>query len=1237
MWLTLNLNSYGVLKPCKEGKKTFAIMKYLFSRYLLFVALFLTFFVSNLNAQQPTNDSLYIVGSATPGGWSNPIPKANVAAQTFTTISPTDYKISVLLIGGAEYKFISQNGSWTNNWGIGKALDPTEVNGGPFSYNSQNILSPAVTGIYNIEVNFALKIFTVALAATPKVNISSFSPTSAAAGGTVTIKGVGFIGATAVSFGGIAATSFSVINDSIITAVVGKAASGTIQITAPNGVGILGGFTFNTNTLFIVGSATPGGWSNPIPTADSAVQQFTSISATEYTITLPLIGGKEYKFIPQDGSWAVSYGITTADDPKAINGGSLISANSQNILSPAASGTYTIYVNLQTNTFTVTANGVPKVNIASFVPTSAAKDSTVIIHGIGLTGATAVSFGGTAAVSYVVVNDSTVTAVVGTGTSGNVQVVAPNGTASLAGFTFVTPVTPNNTLYIVGSATPGGWANPIPAADSLIQKFTPISATQFTITLPLIGGLEYKFLPTNGSWTTSYGIAIADDPNSVNGGTLITANSQNILSPALTGTYTINVNLQTNTFTVTLVSVAKVTISAFAPTSAAKDSTVTIHGIGFTGATSVSFGGTAAASFVVVNDSTVTAILGTGTSGNVQVVTPNGNAFLAGFTFVAPVTPNNTLYIVGSATPGGWANPIPAADSLIQKFTPISATEFTITLPLIGGLEYKFLPMNGSWTTSYGIAIADDPKSINGGTLISANSQNILSPAASGTYTINVNLQTNTFTVTLVAPATVAISSFAPTTATTDATVTIHGNSFTGATAVGFGGSAATSFVVVNDTTITAVVGSGASGDVMVIAPTGTANLAGFTFVAPILPTMYIIGTATASGWTNPIPDSMAHMFTAISGTEFKITTHLIGGGEYKFIPTNGLWTGSYGISVQDDPTKINGGAIVADGQNILAPSLTGTYTITVNTKTKLFTITLVSPDSLYIVGNATAGGWNNPIPSIDSAAQQFTKIGDAEFKITTWLAGDSAYKFIAQNNGKWDNNWGIGIAKDPAMIYGGALVYGALSQDILAPTASGFYDIDVNFATNSFTVTVSLPVKIASFTAVVNNKLVVTNWATASEENTNVFNLQHSTDGSNFATVGTIKAVGAGANNYQFTDISPANGINYYRLQTVDNNGSYAISKVISVQVAESKSSLSVYPTVVKDGRINIRTNENTAGKAIIKVTDLNGRTLQSGTLSLSAGKYVLPYNLAASVKGIQVVSIETATTKHSFKVVVE
>jgi len=73
--------------------------------------------------------------------------------------------------------------------------------------------------------------------------ITSFSPTSAMSGATVTITGTNFIGATAVSFGGTAALSFTVNSSTSIDAVVGAGSSGIVSVTTPDGTGTLPGFT----------------------------------------------------------------------------------------------------------------------------------------------------------------------------------------------------------------------------------------------------------------------------------------------------------------------------------------------------------------------------------------------------------------------------------------------------------------------------------------------------------------------------------------------------------------------------------------------------------------------------------------------------------------------------------------------------------------------------------------------------------------------------------------------------------------------------------------------------------------------------------------------------------------------------------------------------------------------------------------------------------------------------------
>ncbi|MEZ4786962.1 MAG: GEVED domain-containing protein [Flavobacterium haoranii] len=84
------------------------------------------------------------------------------------------------------------------------------------------------------------------------------------------------------------------------------------------------------------------------------------------------------------------------------------------------------------------------------------------------------------------------------------------------------------------------------------------------------------------------------------------------------------------------------TITSFTPSSACASSsqTVVITGTNFTGATAVTIGGTAAASYVVDSATQITATIGAGATGTIQVTTPGGTATSAATFTVNPLPAN---------------------------------------------------------------------------------------------------------------------------------------------------------------------------------------------------------------------------------------------------------------------------------------------------------------------------------------------------------------------------------------------------------------------------------------------------------------------------------------------------------------------------------------------------------------------------------------------------------------------
>ena len=110
------------------------------------------------------------------------------------------------------------------------------------------------------------------------------------------------------------------------------------------------------------------------------------------------------------------------------------------------------------------------------------------------------------------------------------------------------------------------------------------------------------------------------------------------------------------------------------------------------------------------------------------------------------VTPpaSGQLYLVGSATPGGWNNPVPVPT---QRFTQVTPTLYTLTVPIIGGGSFLFLPVNGDWSAKYGFIGSNNTNNPNGDDF-KAQGGDMLSPSVSCTYKIDVDFQKGKYTMT---------------------------------------------------------------------------------------------------------------------------------------------------------------------------------------------------------------------------------------------------------------------------------------------------------------------------------------------------------------------------------------------------------------------------------------------------------------------------------------------------------
>ncbi|GES34583.1 IPT/TIG domain-containing protein [Streptomyces angustmyceticus] len=359
------------------------------------------------------------------------------------------------------------------------------------------------------------------------------------------------------------------------------------------------------------------------------------------------------------------------------NNVSVIDTGTNTILTTLAVGTQPsrAAVTPDGNFLYVTNNGSNNVSVLQIRPivTSITPGSgttlggdPITISGSGFTGATAVTLNSTPVAGFIVVDDNTITATTPAHAAGTVQasVTVPLGTGTGGSFTFVPPAPTITSISPSSGTTSGG-------------TLVTITGTNFT------GATAVSIA---GTPVTSF--QVIDD-------THISA----ITAPHAPGTGPVSVTTPggtaTGPVTYTYVTPAP-TISGFTPASGSTTggTQVTITGTGFTGATAVTFVGTPAASFQVLNDTTIVAITAPHApgSGPVTVTTPGGTA-ISGTNYTYVTQAPTVTAIFPSSGPAGASTQVSISGTGLTgatsvtvngspvPFTVVSDNEITATLP----------------------------------------------------------------------------------------------------------------------------------------------------------------------------------------------------------------------------------------------------------------------------------------------------------------------------------------------------------------------------------------------------------------------------------------------------------------------------------------------------------------------------------------------------------------------------
>jgi hypothetical protein len=116
----------------------------------------------------------------------------------------------------------------------------------------------------------------------------------------------------------------------------------------------------------------------------------------------------------------------------------------------------------------------------------------------------------------------------------------------------------------------------------------------------------------------------------------------------------------------------------------------------------------------------------------------------------------------------------------------------------------------------------------------------------------------------------------------------------------------------------------------------------------------------------------------------------------------------------------------------------------------------------------------------------------------------------------------------------------------------------------------VVLPVNWLSFDVVKQGKDAVLNWAVANEDANHHYELQRSSNGTNFTSIATISKSANGSTSYNYTDLNITNlgaTVLYYRIKQVDINGRITYSDIRTLRLDIKGNQISIFPNPVTEG----------------------------------------------------------------------
>ncbi|TDE11325.1 T9SS type A sorting domain-containing protein [Dyadobacter psychrotolerans] len=438
------------------------------------------------------------------------------------------------------------------------------------------------------------------------------------------------------------------------------------------------------------------------------------------------------------------------------------------------------------------------------------------------------------------------------------------------------------------------------------------------------------------------------------------------------------------------------------------------------------------------------------------------------------------------------------------------------------------------------------------------------------------------------------------------------------------------------------------------------------------------IASTAATGnkitWIGPLPATTV-VGTAASASTYRFPTTLTANGDYAAVATRGSCT------VQSTETKLK--VIVLTDATVLAPGISqspfpsgSSITATTTGTGHAFTYVGTTVPSFVTVNSAGAIVANGSTPTVTTPTNYPVTVEIHDNGVNTGLTltkqiivnpklGIPGGPFPATDKntasysadistmvsarafgGKGSGFYSYSLT--PITIGGrGAATLAVPADFTLTPQGvlsgsplnkEGSYTFPVyvtdgqQVASADFTLEIlaSLPVKLTSFTVKKEGTAASLSWATTAETNSESFDVERSGNGKEWKKIANVLSKGESivTERYSLTDTSPFDGENLYRLKMIDQDGTFAYSRVETVNF--SLEGLKLYPNpVVNSENLNIGVSDWSKVKSV-KILNSFGVNVFESAGSLDAG--VKTNQLGSGLYVVQVIQKDGRVLTHKF-----